>query len=172
MKKVVNGKVYDTEMAEAVVSWKEESHVAGVKAKATVTLMRNYVLKEGVSPDDAITVKSWGGISVDRTKIDWTSGELFLSIEAGLWAEESKRIVPVTEDQAKRIVEKRCSFEDYVRWFGDPRGLSVTPDFVKKAVEKQRMSDYNEKSLVVKERDAANARISELEERVRELESR
>ena len=172
MKKVVSGQVYDTDMAASVVRWQEEGCVAGVKVTANTTLNRKYVLKEGVSPEDAIKVTSWGAIKVDSEKIDHTSGEFFLSIESGLWNEESKRIVPVTDDQAKQIVEKRGSFEDYVRWFGDPRGLVVTPDAVKKAFNEQRSHDYEEKSQVEKERDAAKARVSELEDRIRELENR
>lgn len=172
MKKVVNGQLYDTDMAASVVRWKEESHVAGVKVTASTTLNRKYVLKEGVAPEDAIKVTSWGGISIDSEKIDHTRGEFFLSIESGSWDEESKRIVPVTDDQAKQIVEKRGSFEDYVRWFGDPRGLVVTPDAVKKAVSEQHSRDYEEKRQVEKERDTAKARVSELENRIRELENR
>ena len=171
MKKVVNGQVYDTDQADAVASWNEEGCVAGIKLKVSVKLNRKYVLKEGVAPDDAVKVSSWGGISTDREKIDKAKGEFFLSYESSSWDEESKRIVPVSDGQAKEIVEKRCSFDDYVSLFGDPRGLVVTTDAVKKAVEKQRMSDYEEKSQVVKERDAAKARISELEDRIRELEN-
>lgn len=172
MKKVVNGQVYDTEMASHVTSWKEESCLAGVTVTASITLNRKYSLKEGVAPEDAIKVTSWGSITIDSNKVDQTRGEFFLSIESGLWDEEAKRIVPVTDDQAKQIVEKRGSFEDYVRWFGDPRGISVTPDAVKKAVSEQHYRDYEEKQQVEKERDAAKARVSELENRIRELENR
>lgn len=172
MKKVVNGQVYDTDMASHVTSWKEEICVAGVKVTVSITLNRKYVLKEGVAPEDAIQVTSWGSISVDSKKIDQTKGEFFLSIESGSWHEEAKRIVPITDDQAKQIVEKRGSFEDYVRWFGDPRGISVATDAVKKAVEVQRSRDYEDKVDVMKERDAAKARVSELENRIRDLENR
>lgn len=172
MKKVVNGKVYDTDMAESVVSWEEKTHIAEVKVAVIVKLNRKYVLKEGVTPEEALKTYSWGGVSADREKIDKTRGEFFLSFETSSWDEESKRIVPVSDDQAKEIVEKRCSFDDYVRLFGDPRGLAVTPDAVKKAVEKQRLSDYEEKSKIEKERDAAEAHVSELEARIRELENR
>lgn len=171
MKKVVNGQVYDTEMADIVASWHKESCVAGVKVKVGVKLNRKYVLKEGVAPEDALKVSSWG-VSADREKIDKAKGEFFLSFETSSWEEESKRIVPVSDDQAKAIVEKRCSFDEYVSLFGDPRGLSVTPEAVKNAVKKQRMDDYEEKLQIEKERDTAKSRISELEERIRELENR
>ena len=171
MKKVVNGQVYDTDMAACVIGWYEETRVAGVTVKVAVKLNRKYVLKEGVAPEDALKVSSWGGVSTDREKVDKTRGEFFLSFETGSWDEESKRIVPVSDGEAKQIVEKRCSFDEYVSWFGDPRGIVVTPEAVRKAVEQQRSRDYDEKSQVVKERDAANARVSELEDRVRELEN-
>lgn len=172
MKKVVNGQVYDTDMANDVASWKEVSHVAGVKVTVSVKLNRKYVLKKDVSSDDALHVSSWGGVFIDRDKVDETRGEFFLSYETSSWDEESKRIVPVSDEQARGIVEKRCSFDEYVRLFGDPRGIAVTPEAVKKAVSEQRSRDYEEKLQVVKERDVANARISELEDRIRELESR
>jgi hypothetical protein len=172
MKKIVNGQVYDTNMAASVTSWTEESHVAGVKVTVGVTLNRKYVLKEGVAPEEAMKVYPWGGVSADHEKIDKSKGEFFLSFETGSYDEESKRVVPVTDDQAKEIVEKRCSFDDYVSLFGNPSGIVVTIDAVKKAVEGQRSRDYEEKSQVVKERDAANARVSELEDRIRELENR
>lgn len=172
MKKVVNGRVYDTDMAATVTSWNEETHVAGVRVKVSVRLKRKYVLKEGVAPEDALKVSSWGGVSTDGEKVDTTRGEFFLSFETGSWDEESKRIVPVSDDEAKEIVEKRCSFEEYVRWFGDPRGLVVTPDAVRKAVDARSTKAYEDESKLKAERDAAKARVSELEERVRELESR
>lgn len=171
MKKVVNGQVYDTSMAAAVVMWEERSCVAGVPVKVSVTLNRKYVLKEDVAPEDAIKVNSWG-VSTDREKVDKAKGEFFLSYETGAWDEEAKRIVPVSDDQAKEIVEKRCSFEEYVSLFGDPRGVIVTPEAVRNAVAKQRSSDYEEKSQVEKERNAAKARILELEDYIRELENR
>ena len=171
MKKVVNGKVYDTDQAGIVASWDEEGCVAGLKVKVSVKLNRKYVLKEGSAPEDAIKVSSWGGISTDREKLDKAKGEFFLSYESGSWEEMSKRVVPVSDDLAKEIVEKRCSFDEYVTLFGDPRGIVVTTDAIKDAVKKQRLSDYEEKSQVVKERDEAKARISELEDRIRELEN-
>lgn len=172
MKKVVNGQVYDTDQAETVTSWNEESHVAGVEVKVSIKLNRKYVLKEGVPPEEALKVNSWGGITTDREKIDKTKGEFFLSYETGLWSEESRRIVPVSDEQAKEIVEKRCSFDEYVNLFGDPRGIVVTLEAFKKAVGDQRSHAYDEKLQVEKQRDAAKVRISELEARIRELENR
>ena len=163
MKKIVNGRVYDTDMAATVTTWNEESCVAGVKVKVSVRLNRVYVLKEGVAPEDALRVSSWGGISTDTEKVDTTRGEFFLSFETGSWDEESKRIVPVSDDQAKEIVEKRCSFEEYVRWFGDPRGLVVTPDAVRKAVDARSAKAYDAERELKAERDAAQARVRELE---------
>lgn len=163
MKKVVNGRVYDTDMAATVTSWKEESHVAGIKVTVSVRLNRKYVLKEGIAPEDALKVSSWGGVSADSEKIDRTRGEFFLSFETGSWDEESKRIVPVSDDEAKSIVERRCSFEEYVRWFGDPRGLVVTPEAVRKAVDARSAKAYEEEGKLKGERDAARARVRELE---------
>lgn len=172
MKKVVDGRVYDTDMAAIVTRWKEETRVAGVKVTVNVALHRKYVLKEGVAPEDALKVSSWDIVSADSEKVDRTRGEFFLSFETGLWDEESKRIVPVSDDEAKSIVERRCSFNEYVSWFGDPRGLVVTPDAVRKAVDARSAKAYEEEGRLKEERDAAKARVSELEDRIRELESR
>lgn len=169
MKKVVNGRVYDTDMAASVTTWNEESCVAGVKVKVSVRLNRKYVLKEGVAPEDALKVSSWGGVSADSEKIDRTRGEFFLSFETGSWDEESKRVVPVSDDEAKSIVERRCSFEEYVRWFGDPRGLVVTPEAVRKAVDARSAKAYEEEGKLKGERDAAQARVRELEAKLAEF---
>lgn len=157
MKKIVNGKVYDTDMATQVVWWSEEANVSGITVKVKITLNRAYYPKDGVDPEDAIKVYSWGGVSVDTDKVDMTKGEFFLSYDIGSCDESSKRIVPISDAEAKSIVEERCSFDEYVRLFGDPRGLVITPDAVRKAVEKGR--------------NEAKTRISELEKRIQELEN-
>lgn len=157
MKKVVNGRVYDTDMATSVVMWYEETHVSGITVKVRITLNRAYSPKDGVDPEDALKVYSWGGISVDTDKVDTTKGKFFLSYDIGSYDESSKRIVPISDAEAKSIVEERCSFDEYVRLFGDPRGLVITPDVVRKAVEKGR--------------NEAKTRISELEKRIQELEN-
>ena len=157
MKKIVNGKVYDTDMATPVVKWSEETNVSGITVKVIITLNRAYYPKDGVAPEDALKVYSWGGISVDTDKIDTTKGKFFLSYDIGSYDESSKRTVPISDAEAKSIVEERCSFDTYVRLFGDPRGLVITPDAVRKAVEKVR--------------NEAKTRISELEKRIQELEN-
>ena len=75
MKKIVDGRVYDTDMAATVATWSEEGCVAGVKVNVSVRLNRKYVLKEGVAPEDALKVSSWGGVSTDSEKVDKTRGE-------------------------------------------------------------------------------------------------
>lgn len=157
MKKVVNGRVYDTDMATSVVMWYEETHVSGITVKVRITLNRAYSPKDGVDPEDTLKVYSWGGISVDTDKVDTTKGKFFLSYDIGSYNESSSRIVPISDAEAKSIVEERCSFDEYVRLFGDPRGLVITPDSVRKAVEKGR--------------NEAKTRISELEKRIHELEN-
>ena len=157
MKKIVNGEVYDTNMATSVVMWYEETNVSGITVKVRITLNRAYSPKDGVDPEDAIKVYSWGGVSVDTDKVDTTKGKFFLSYDIGSYDESSKRIVPISDEEAKSIVEERCSFDEYVRLFGDPRGLVITPNAVKKAVEK--------------ERNESKTRISELEKRIHELEN-
>lgn len=157
MKKIVNGKVYDTDMATPVVWWSEETNVSGVTVKVRITLNRDYYPKDGVDPEDAIKVHSWGDVSVDKDKVDTTKGKFFLSYDIGSYDESSKRIVPISDAEAKSIVEERCSFDEYVRLFGDPRGLVITPDAVRKAVEKWR--------------NETKTRISELEKRIQKPEN-
>ena len=157
MKKIVNGEVYDTDMATSVVMWSEEIKVSGITVKVRIRLNRAYSPKDGVDPEDTMKVYSWGGVSVDTDKVDTTKGKFFLSYDTGAYDESSKRIVPISDEEAKRIVEERCSFDEYVRLFGDPRGLVITPDSIRKAVEKGRSEE--------------KARISELEKRIQELEN-
>ena len=172
MKKIVNGRVYDTDAAHSVLSWDEDSVVSGVKVRVRVRLNRAYCLKEGVEAADAVTTTSWGSTKLDEEKLDRTRGEFFLSFETGSWDEESKRIVPVSDEDAKAILEKRTGFDDYCKWFGDPRGPVLTTDAVKKAVDAANTRQYEARHKVELERDAAKLRVSELEDRVRELEDR
>lgn len=170
MKKIVNGRVYDTDDAHRVLSWSEDSIVSGVKVSVQVRLNRAYCLKDGVDTTDAVKPTSWGSMVFDMEKVDRTRGEFFLSFEAGSWEEESKRIVPVTDEEARKLVEKRGSFDDYCKWFGDPRGPMFTMDAVRKAVDAENRRQYEARREIEKARDAAKARVSELENRVAELE--
>lgn len=172
MKKIVGGRVYDSDNAFTVLNWSEESVVSGVKVKVQVRLNRTYCLKDGVEAADAVTTTSWGSTVFDKEKLDRTRGEFFLTFETGSWDEESKRVLPVSDEDAKAILEKRGSFDDYCKWFGDPRGPVLTMDAVKKAVDAENTRQYKSRREVEKDRDAAKARVSELEDRVRELENR
>ena len=173
MKKIVNGRVYDTDAAHTITNWNETvPGPGGVKVNVQVRLHRAYCFKEGIAPEDAVTTTSWGGVSIDIDKVDKARGEFFLSYEAGSWDEGARRIVPVTDDEAKGIVEDRCSFDEYVRWFGDPRGAVVMIDAVRKAVDARASKDYDDQRKVEWERDDARRRVEELEARVRELENR
>ena len=171
MKKVVNGRVYDTDTASTVLSWTVEQNVAGLQVTVQYRLNRMYQLKEGVQPEDAVKLTSWGGVSVDSDKIDRTKGEFFLSIETEGWGEKAKRVQPISDDEAKALLERRASFDEYVKWFGDPRGLIITSDAVRKAVDARSSKAYDDERALRAERDAAQARVRELEERVRELEN-
>lgn len=171
MKKVVNGRVYDTDAASTVLSWMEDSYVAGLHVAVQYRLNRMYQLKEGIPPEDAVKLTSWGSADISLDKVDRSRGEFFISVEFGGWAEDSRRIQPISDDEAKAIIERHASYEEYVRWFGDPRGLAPTLDAVRKAIDARSAKACENERRLTAERDAAKARVEELERRLASAEA-
>lgn len=119
MKKIVNGKLYDTAEAVSVVSWTETASVFGIGVKVKFTLCREKVAEK---PMDGLKLGSWGGVSDWDVKSDGSKGEFFLATEvSGTY--DTGRIRPVDVDEARRIYEEHSDsgfdMEDkYAKYFG------------------------------------------------------
>ena len=116
MKKIINGKLYDTYNSNEICSWTKQVDVFGVDVKAIFTLHRERVTN---NPLEGLTLSSWGGVSTSDVKVDESKGEFFLSIVIGGFG----KITPLTFDQAKRTFEEHSELEysleeDYEKYFG------------------------------------------------------
>lgn len=100
MKKIINGKKYDTETARVIGSYDNNMNYSDFRwYEETLYRKKNgefFMYGEG------------GGLSRYRTCL---SNNSFC---------EGCGIIPMTEDDAKAWVEKHLSYEDYVRIFGEP----------------------------------------------------
>ena len=116
MKKIINGKLYDTYNSNTVCSWTKQVDIFGVDVKALFTLHRE---KAANDPLKGLTLCSWGGVSTSDVKVDESKGEFFLSVVVGNFG----RITPLTFDQAKRTFEEHSELdysleENYEKYFG------------------------------------------------------
>lgn len=120
MKKIVNGRLYDTVEALSVASWGETSYVAGIPVDVKYTLCRK---KTPVGdPLKALKVGPWGGVSDWDVEIDASKGEFFLAVQVGGSCSDLETIRPLDDGEARRVFEERssgyCVEEDYEKYFG------------------------------------------------------
>lgn len=119
MKKIVNGRLFDTSEAIAVCSWRETAAVFGIEIEAKFTLCREKVADK---PMEGLKLGSWGGVSDWDVKSDGSKGDFFLAMEiAGTY--DKGRIRPVDADEARRIYEEHSDSsynmeDEYLKYFG------------------------------------------------------
>ena len=177
MKKVVNGRLYDTADATTVTYWRETSTLwCGIPVSVRFDLLRRRTL--ACSAEEAIAkmkLTEWGGASTYDVPRDDGRGEFFVAkyIESN----GPGVIVPVTADQARMLFEEHASEdwgveESYRRFFGDCARDDRLAD-LRKAFEKglaeQRSKDGEQREQLESERDAAKARVRELEAKLSSL---
>ena len=119
MKKVVNGKLYDTNEATTVCSWRETASMFGVEVEAQFTLCREKVAGK---PSEGLELTSWGGVSDWDVKKDDSKGEFFLAVQVGGYNGKG-RVRPLGVDEARRIFEEHTESDygvedEYERYFG------------------------------------------------------
>lgn len=119
MKRIVKGKLYDTEEATVVCSWNETGMLFGIELEAIFTLYREKV---SGNPSEGLKLEAWGGVSDWDVKKDPSKGEFFFAVAVnGTYGKGSIR--PVCVDEAKRIFEEHtdaeyCLEDDYEKYFG------------------------------------------------------
>ena len=120
MKKIVNGRLYDTGEATTVVSWSETSYVAGIPVDVKYTLCRKKT--PNGDPLKTLKVGSWGGVSDWDVEIDVSKGEFFLAVQVGGCCSDLGTIRPLDDGEARRLFEEHSSGygveRDYERYFG------------------------------------------------------
>lgn len=121
MKKIINGKLYDTDAATAVCSWRETGSMFGVELEAQFTLYREKVAGNE-KPQEGLKLTSWGGVTDWDLKKDDSKGEFFLAVLVGGYGGRG-RIRPLGVDDARRIFEEHTTTEygveeEYEKYFG------------------------------------------------------
>lgn len=120
MKKIVNGRLYDTDGAISVVSWNETSYVAGIPVDVRYTLHRKKTPCE--DPLKTLKVGQWGGVSDWDVKVDVSKGEFFLAVQIGSFYNDLGTVRPLDDDEARRLFEEHSSGygieKEYERYFG------------------------------------------------------
>lgn len=119
MKKIVNGRLYDTSEAKIVCSWSETAAVFGIEIEVNFSLCREKVAEK---PMDGLKLSSWGGVSDWDVKDDASKGDFFLAKEiSGTY--DKGRIIPVGVGEARRIYEEHSDSgynmeDEYAKYFG------------------------------------------------------
>ena len=118
MKRIVNGRLYDTDNASVVCSWRETATVFGFGIEVDFMLCRENVAEK---PMEGLRLCSWGGVSDWDVKKDASKGDFFLATK--ICGGDQGRIRPVDTDEARRLFEEHatseyCMEDDYERYFG------------------------------------------------------
>ena len=119
MKKIVNGRLYNTDEAITVCQWRETAEVFGIELEVKFMLCREKVAEK---PMEGLKLESWGGVSDWDVKKDESKGDFFLATEIDRTYDKG-RIRPVDVAEARRIYEEHADsgydMEDvYARYFG------------------------------------------------------
>lgn len=171
MQKIIDGHLYDTELAREVANNSEYldpgRSPTGGRCKVTETLYREIALKPGANLSEARKKTSWGGWAWDDDKIDSGNGAFFLVVGIGWGGSDTSAVHPMTEDEAKRWFERYHgdNVEKYRRVFGAPS--TCLPEYRE---ETEREHELREREDEIKKlRDelaAANAAKQAAEDRL------
>lgn len=104
---------------------------------------------------------------------DVASGEFYVLTDDGEYnGRKSVALDPVSRDEAMKIAEDYLDYDEFVKFFGDPEGdaagLARERD---KALEEKKSAEAS-KDYWYNEYSKANAKVSELEKRIAELEAK
>jgi len=119
VKKIVNGRLYDTSEAIVVCSWHETATVFGIEVEAHFLLCREKVAEK---PMDGLKLSSWGGVTDYDVKKDASKGDFFLATQVG-GSYGPCRIRPLDVDEARRVYEEHTDSDynledEYQKYFG------------------------------------------------------
>lgn len=103
---------------------------------------------------------------------DRTSGEFYvLSYDEG-YHRGSYAIDPVTKDEAARLSEDLLEYDEYVKFFGDPEGTDAGLARERDAAVDAKKEAERSKDYWYEEYSKATQKISKLEDRLAELETK
>ena len=183
MKRIVDGRLYDTEncLEMGSVSRDRRDPVTGAEISYRETLYREVQLKPGESVDSAYRK---GGYSYhwDETKVDTRRGAFILVVRRG-WNDDEALFMLVEEKDARRWLEdnKPSDVETYEKFFGPlrnqfsadaPTGLATeTISKLESKVQSQKW-DIETKEKSIKEKDEVIVRqASQIEDLQKKLDA-
>lgn len=119
MRKIVNGRLYDTNEATTVCSWRETATVFGIEVEVYFSLCREKVAEK---PMEGLKLSSWGGVSDYDVEKDASKGDFFLATQVG-GSYGPCRIRPLDVDEARRVYEEHTDSDynledEYQKYFG------------------------------------------------------
>ena len=106
-------------------------------------------------------------------RLDIASGEFYVLTDDGRYnGRESIALDPVSRDEAMKIAEDYLSYDDYVKFFGDPEGTDKGLERERDKALEEKKSAEDAKEYWYKEYSEANRKVAELEKRIAELEAK
>lgn len=147
MKRIVNGRLYDTDNATVVCSWRETTKVFGLEVEVDFMLYRENFAEK---PMEGLKLYSWGGVSDFEVKKDASKGDFFLATRI---CGDQGRISPVDAGEARRMFEDHATSEysmedDYEKYFGvrpaKPMLAQLKEAFAAGAAAKQKQYEEEE----------------------------
>lgn len=166
MQKIIEGHLYDTDLAKEVADnkdWLEPAESpTGGRCQVTETLYREIALKPGVDISAARKKTSWGGYTWDDDKIDRGNGAFFLVIGFGWRGNDSASLRPLTEEQARRWFERYHGDEvdKYRRVFGTPS--TCLPEY-REETEREHELREKEDQIEKLRKELADAKLAKEE---------
>ena len=103
---------------------------------------------------------------------DVASGEFYILESCDGYRRENFVVTPVARDQAAKIAEDFLDYDEYVKFFGDPEGADAGLVRERDAAVDAKKEAERSKDYWYGEYNKANHRVSELEDRLAELEAK
>lgn len=182
MKRIVNGRVYDTENCLEVGAVVRRGHdpVTGAEIEYKETLYREVQLKPGETVDTAYRKGSYS-YRWDESKVDTLRGTFLLVVRRG-WDDDTALFLVLEEKRAREWLEENrpSDIETYEKYFGPCEtqfsnwrsGLATeTISKLESKISSQQW-DLEAKDRSIKEKDAAiGAKDAEIADLRRKLEA-
>lgn len=186
MKRIVNGRVYDTENCLEVGQATRRGHdpVTGAEIEYRETLYREVTLKPGETVDTAYR-KGTYSYRWDESKVDTRRGAFVLVVRRG-WDDDTALFLVFDEKSARKWLEENrpSDIETYEKFFGPcetqfssngQSGLATeTISRLESKISSQQW-DLEAKDRSIKEKDAAigakDAEIADLRKKLEAMEA-
>ena len=186
MKRIINGRLYDTEncLEVGAVLRRACDPVTGAELEYRETLYREVQLRPGESVDSAYRKGSYS-YKWDETKVDTRRGAFVLVVRQG-WNDDTAKFVLLEEEDARWWLEKHrpSDVETYEKLFGPLRNqfsadgqAGLATDTISKLESRlsSQQWDLESKDKSIREKDgqiaAKDAEIAELKARLDAVEA-